>query len=566
MRAFFNIRVDLASLIRAILLLCLLSCSSWVAAQPVLVISPLTWNVIGLDSNNTSVGPNTFPVGARVCNTGTLTATTVTASITLGAGSTAINLAPGPTTIVYGDLQAGAAAPSQYAISTVPANCTDFYYTVAITRVASSYNKTRSFQITASATNATSVSTPANREVYVEKLISQNRNSITSITGPSTVFVGDTYTYSYVTKTAPGGYEQVENFINWPNAIYQVLSVTSTYSQPVGAVNSSPYADGCGWENDPASPDYRSCGPLIADNYTAGKAGGDIVTTYVVKVILPGTASITGVVHDYSGSSYHYNSDFGDPLKTVSITSRYRQSDLAITKTDNKTSVISNTSNTYTVVVTNSGPDGAVTTTIADPAVVGLNKTSVTCVAAGGTACPATVTVAALEAGLVISSAPVNSTLTLTIVVTVTASSGTVTNVATVSPGPFVIDPVMANNTASDADVVRALVNVTIAKTNGTTTVVAGSTTSYTVTISNLGPGAADGAVVTDVPGTGLNCTAVRCTAITGPASCPVSMPLNTTVASGATAFFGAGESIPTLGSGSTINFLIDCGVQATGQ
>ena len=35
-----------------------------------LTITPLTWNVVGLDSNNVNVGPNNFPVGARVCNTG----------------------------------------------------------------------------------------------------------------------------------------------------------------------------------------------------------------------------------------------------------------------------------------------------------------------------------------------------------------------------------------------------------------------------------------------------------------------------------------------------------------
>ncbi|KAF0109496.1 MAG: hypothetical protein FD147_2230 [Chloroflexi bacterium] len=37
-----------------------------VFAAPSLTITPLTWNVIGLDSNNVNVGPNTFPVGARV--------------------------------------------------------------------------------------------------------------------------------------------------------------------------------------------------------------------------------------------------------------------------------------------------------------------------------------------------------------------------------------------------------------------------------------------------------------------------------------------------------------------
>jgi len=33
---------------------------------------PITWNVIGLDSNKVTDGPDTFMVGTRVCNTNTL--------------------------------------------------------------------------------------------------------------------------------------------------------------------------------------------------------------------------------------------------------------------------------------------------------------------------------------------------------------------------------------------------------------------------------------------------------------------------------------------------------------
>lgn len=32
-----------------------------------LTVTPLTWNIIGLDSNDPASGPNLFPVGARVC-------------------------------------------------------------------------------------------------------------------------------------------------------------------------------------------------------------------------------------------------------------------------------------------------------------------------------------------------------------------------------------------------------------------------------------------------------------------------------------------------------------------
>ena len=39
-----------------------------VHASPTLSVSPLTWNIIGLDSNSPTAGPYRFPVGARVCN------------------------------------------------------------------------------------------------------------------------------------------------------------------------------------------------------------------------------------------------------------------------------------------------------------------------------------------------------------------------------------------------------------------------------------------------------------------------------------------------------------------
>ena len=40
----------------------------------------MPWNVVGLDSNKTSVGPDTFPIGVRACNVGDQTATNVQAA------------------------------------------------------------------------------------------------------------------------------------------------------------------------------------------------------------------------------------------------------------------------------------------------------------------------------------------------------------------------------------------------------------------------------------------------------------------------------------------------------
>ena len=50
------------------LALALLMGMGWIGAATAQTIQPITWNVVGLDSNNVNIGPNVFPVGARVCN------------------------------------------------------------------------------------------------------------------------------------------------------------------------------------------------------------------------------------------------------------------------------------------------------------------------------------------------------------------------------------------------------------------------------------------------------------------------------------------------------------------
>ena len=49
-------------------------------ADAVLEVEPITWNVIGLASNDVDSGPNHFPVGVRICNTGDAAATNVEAT------------------------------------------------------------------------------------------------------------------------------------------------------------------------------------------------------------------------------------------------------------------------------------------------------------------------------------------------------------------------------------------------------------------------------------------------------------------------------------------------------
>ena len=100
-----------------------------------------------------------------------------------------------------------------------------------------------------------------------------------------------------------------------------------------------------------------------------------------------------------------------------------------------------------------------------------------------------------------------------------------------------------------------------VQKTNGTTTVAAGSTTSHTVTFTNSGATAADGSTVKEVPSAGLSCTVTACTPSSLPiaAACPAAAQWPNLLTAG-------GVLLGTFPAEATITFSVSCGVVTTGQ
>ena len=151
--------------------------------------------------------------------------------------------------------------------------------------------------------------------------------------------------------------------------------------------------------------------------------------------------------------------------------------------------------------------------------------------------------------------------ITMTARVTSAACAGPVTNTATISGfNAPLADSLPANNTATITTTLNCSANLQVTKTNNVTSLTPGGTTSYTVTFSNLGPSSADNATVTDVASAGLgSCTVASCTASGGipAASCPVT-PANL-LAPG-------GTPLPSLPSGGTVQFIVNCNVTATGS
>jgi uncharacterized repeat protein (TIGR01451 family) len=325
-----------------------------IPAYAAVTITPTSWNVIGLDSNSPSTGPDTYQIGARICNSGGTAITNIVATFVWDSSNAYINLS-GANPINLASLNGGA--------------CTDFYFPVTVTRTSAAYNTARGYHITVSGTGFSSVSTPTPRELYVEHIISQNRNAVNSIVGPTTVYVGSTYNYTVNASTATQGYPQLEAFLNLSNVIFQVLSIATTYSSPAGGTNDKFYADACGWDNNPLSATYRSCiGP---NNYSGGKAGGTVSTTYTVKILSTGTTTASTLITDFSGSSYHYNNDYGVGINSITVTSLPPPvPNVSLTK-----SVTPNAGNqlvpgadlVYTIAFSNTGTAGALSFIITDP-------------------------------------------------------------------------------------------------------------------------------------------------------------------------------------------------------
>ncbi|MEP6942428.1 MAG: hypothetical protein ABI981_05805 [Betaproteobacteria bacterium] len=414
-------------------------------ADAALTVTPITWNVIGLDSNSPASGPNRFPVGARVCSNAATAGVSVVWS--WDSANANINLRPGSlASITIPSIAAGA--------------CADGYFEVEVTQVPAAFDTARSYHITAT-DGSGSATSPTPRQLYVEHLISQNRNSTTGVKlngvsipagGSMTLVVGNTYTIELDGATATQGYEQLEEFINFSNTIFQILAVNTTYSSNTSIYVMSPndklYADACLWENDPNSPNYRSCVGV------AGKSGGTVITTYTVKIISGGGTSqaLSNLIYDFSGSSFHYNSDFAVGARIATIVD---PSLVTMSKkfTPNPTTVGGVSTLTFTLTNPNSGPVGSLSFADALPTSPGAMVVATPPAASTSGCGAATFAPVAGASSISFSNGTVAGSSTCTIRVNVAVpAAGTYSNTS----GHLFIGAVDTGNSASDSLTVTA--------------------------------------------------------------------------------------------------------------
>ncbi|MEY4310107.1 MAG: hypothetical protein RLZ71_33 [Actinomycetota bacterium] len=269
-----------------------------------LTVTRVGWNVVGLDSNNVNSGPNQFPQEVEVCNTSTDTA---------AAGVTATWNWTSANALIALD---GSATKT---IGSIPANsCVSAWWTVNVTRNASAYDTSRNYTVDVADSGAATATT-GTQLVYVEHLISQNRNVVNGVAGPTAVTVGQTVQFVLTGATATQGYEQIVTAPILDSSIFEITSVVGTYA--VGGSIHQFYFDACTW--DPAGTSRLNWNCLAT-----GKAGGDPITvTVTAKVIGTGSATIGGIIYDFSGSSFHYNSDFSTSALNVTASPLVRTID-----------------------------------------------------------------------------------------------------------------------------------------------------------------------------------------------------------------------------------------------
>ncbi len=194
--------------------------------------------------------------------------------------------------------------------------------------------------------------------------------------------------------------------------------------------------------------------------------------------------------------------------------------DLTITKTNGQTKLVPGTSTTYTVAVANTGPADAVNASIVDTLPSALvwagANVSWTC---AGTGCAEASGTGALSTTANIAAGS-QVVYEITGVVNPTAT-GSITNVAKVTPNGAFTDTNTSNNEATDTDLLTPNVDLKLTKTNGVSTLTPGLATSYTIVVSNTGPSSSPGTRVLDSPPTALRnvtwtCTGASCSAATG--------------------------------------------------
>jgi large repetitive protein len=273
-------------------------------------------------------------------------------------------------------------------------------------------------------------------------------------------------------------------------------------------------------------------------------AGGDSATFDIVVNVSAGAAGTTLINTVTASSANPDPNSENDTSVTGTSVPGGDLADVSIAKTG-PASAAANTDVSYTVTVTNHGPNDAQNVSWTDTLPAGSPPGSpMTFVSFNQTGGPTFNCVAGATTTCTLATLPLNAVATFTLVghVPPGAATGTIyTNIATVSSAN---DPTSENDSSATSLTVSSA-DVGVTKSGPATAVAGGPTYTYTITLSNSGPDPANDAAFADTLPAGVSF--VSLVQDTGPmASCAGSVGSSTVSC-----------SIPALGNGQTAQFTL---------
>jgi uncharacterized repeat protein (TIGR01451 family) len=242
----------------------------------------------------------------------------------------------------------------------------------------------------------------------------------------------------------------------------------------------------------PAGATYGVATPVGGTGGTCGVPSGQTLVCSFTSLAAGGTATITMSITPTAWGSLTntvtVSSDAADPdmsNNTDSVTNQAVGADLSIAKGDSPDPVQVGTTLTYTVTVTNNGNADATNVVVTDTLPAGF--TPLTAVISSGSCSPVSNPVVCTAPSLAS-----GGSVTVTITGTPTAT-GTISNTAIVDADEF--DPNTANNSVTiDTTVVApATADLQVTKVDSPDPVTLNEQITYTITVTNNGPGPAPG-------------------------------------------------------------------------
>jgi uncharacterized repeat protein (TIGR01451 family) len=314
--------------------------------------------------------------------------------------------------------------------------------------------------------------------------------------------------------------------------LFTVSTASGTATQVGNAIINFPNPD----PNATIGLAFDSAGRLLAQTQNANN---------IYSIALP-------VANNAAPQGTFVHAGDGDTASTGDMASaNVPAPNLSITKTDNAATVYRGGPVSYTIVITNNG-SYTVAGDVTDVVPASITSVIWNCVASAGSTCSAAngsgnniSTSATLEPG---------DTATYTVSGTVSpTASGTLINQASVAlQSSWLTDSNLSDNTASDSDTINLNANLGITKTDSLASVNPGASVTYTIVVSNAGPDAVTGAIVTDTVPAALSSVTWTCGSPVNGATCGAASGSGNSIST--TANLPASSSVTYLVSGTLSN------------